>query len=212
MTDTFRAKYISEDFSIENFNHTEWNNAQPIYITKYWSGEEAPDHRHAKALALWSDKFLYVRFDCNQTESLVIKDKPQTKRKADKLWERDVCEIFIAPNENEPGRYFEFEVAPTGEWLDLAIYQKMDGRETDWQYESKMIASAKIEEQGVKMVIRIPFSSLDFQSESNMRKRVNLFRCIGSGAMRGYLAWQPTLTQQPNFHIPKAFGWIEFQK
>lgn len=38
----------------------------------------------------------------------------------------------------------------------------------------------------------------------------NLFRCVGEGETRGYLAWQPTMTEKPNFHFPEAFGEIEF--
>ncbi len=37
----------------------------------------------------------------------------------------------------------------------------------------------------------------------------NLFRCIGVGNER-YLAWQPTGTPEPLFHVPEAFGWIQF--
>ncbi|MGH9959146.1 MAG: carbohydrate-binding family 9-like protein [Pyrinomonadaceae bacterium] len=38
-----------------------------------------------------------------------------------------------------------------------------------------------------------------------------MFRCVGTGKDRGYLAWQPTRTEQPNFHIPKVFGWLIFE-
>ena len=40
--------------------------------------------------------------------------------------------------------------------------------------------------------------------------RANLFRCVGSGDTRGYLAWQPTRTPEPAFHLPAAFGWLKF--
>jgi alpha-galactosidase len=40
----------------------------------------------------------------------------------------------------------------------------------------------------------------------------NLFRCVGTGISRGYLAWQPTLTDQPNFHVPQVFGSLNFKK
>jgi len=212
MSDTFIAQYITENFSIEKLNYSDWDITQPIHITRYWSGERALATRHTEARAVWSDELLYIRFDCNQAEPLVINNAPQTDTKTDKLWEFDVCEIFIAPNDDEPRRYFEFEVAPTGEWLDLAIHQTPQGRETNWQYESQMITSAKIEENRVMMAICIPFSSISFQPKINMRKRANLFRCVGSGTNRGYLAWQPTLTTTPNFHVPEAFGWIEFQQ
>ena len=39
--------------------------------------------------------------------------------------------------------------------------------------------------------------------------RANFFRCIGLGDER-YLAWQPTGTAQPNFHVPEAFGGLSF--
>jgi hypothetical protein len=207
-----RAKKIRDDISIENFNHDVWKKSKPIQITKYWSGEDAPIERHTEVCALWSDDFLYVRFVCNQNEPLIINNHPQTKIKTDKLWERDVCEIFIAPDVNEPRRYFEFEAAPTGEWLDLEICQLPERRETNWQYESNMIAAAKIENEKVMMTIRIPFSSLRFQPKANERRHANLFRCVGVGETRGYLAWQPTRTEKPDFHVPEAFGWIVFEE
>ena len=38
----------------------------------------------------------------------------------------------------------------------------------------------------------------------------NIFRCVGKGENRGYLAWQPTETPAPNFHVPEKFGEFEF--
>ncbi len=40
--------------------------------------------------------------------------------------------------------------------------------------------------------------------------RVNLFRCVGAEPERGYLAWRPTRTELPNFHVPDAFGRLRF--
>jgi hypothetical protein len=39
---------------------------------------------------------------------------------------------------------------------------------------------------------------------------VNLCRCVGEDPDRGYLAWRPTHTAEPNFHVPTAFGTIVF--
>lgn len=211
MSDTFIATYINEDFSIEYFNHINWKKSQPVQIGKYWSGENAPIERQAEACALWSDEFLYVRFVCNQDEPLIIAENPQTKNKTMGLWERDVCEIFIAPNVDEENHYFEFEAAPTGEWLDLEIRQHFEQRETNWDYKSEMKASGKIEDKKVMMIIRIPFSALSAKPNPKENWRVNLFRCVGIGETRGYLAWQPTKTETPNFHIPDVFGWLRFQ-
>jgi hypothetical protein len=49
----------------------------------------------------------------------VVSDKPQTEKKTMGLWDRDVCEIFIAPDEHAIERYFEFEAAP---------YRRVGGR------------------------------------------------------------------------------------
>lgn len=210
MNDTFIARYINEDFSIRDFNHVNWNKAQPVQIKNYWSGEDAPIERHAEVRALWSEAFLYVRFVCDQDEPLIICENPQTDTKTIGLWERDVCEIFIAPNVDEANHYFEFEVAPTGEWLDLEIRQHAEQRETNWDYKSDMKAAGKIEDKKVFMTIRIPFSALSTKPNLKVNWRVNLFRCAGSGETRGYLAWQPTKTETPNFHVPEAFGWLHF--
>ena len=55
-----------------------------------------------------------------QYDPLVMSDDPNLASKTLGLWDRDVVEIFIAPDVNEPRRYYEFEAAPNGEWVDLA--------------------------------------------------------------------------------------------
>jgi hypothetical protein len=212
MSDTFVASYIGEDISIQDLDNTVWTSAQAAMLTKYWSDEDAPVGRHAESRALWSNEALYVRFVCNQTEPLVISDNPQTEIKTIGLWDNDVCEIFIAPNLEEPRRYFEFEVAPTGEWLDFEIHQMPERRKTNSQYHSGMITAARIDEGCITLALRVPWSAFKRKPQPNERWRANLFRCVGSGATRGYLAWRPTLTTQPNFHVPGAFGWLLFQK
>ena len=123
MTDKIQIKYAEGDFSVSEFKNKSWEKAEEISIEKYWSGEAAPVDRHSKAKLLWSRSALYVRFEANQKEPLVVSGKPNLKSKTRGLWDRDVCEIFLAPDKNEPRKYFEFEIAPTGEWIDLGIYQ-----------------------------------------------------------------------------------------
>ena len=130
MTEKLKAeiKYISEDFPISELDNGLWKKAKSIKTKHYWSGEKAPKGRRFKTKLLWSDTALYVRFEANQKEPLVVSDTPNLESKTRGLWDRDVCEIFLAPNAKEFRKYFEFEVAPTGEWIDLGIYQKPDER------------------------------------------------------------------------------------
>lgn len=206
------AFYNAIDLSAAQLDHANWELANPIQITRYWSGAAAPSGRHAEARILWSEESLCVRFVCQQNEPLVVNSHPQSKDKAFGLWNRDVCEIFLAPDPAAANRYLEFEAAPTGEWIDLAIHMKPDKRETDWDFHSGMTTASRIAKDHLIIALRVPWGDRIHKPQRGERWRANLFRCIGSGKDRGYLAWQPTRAQTPNFHIPEAFGWLVFAK
>jgi alpha-galactosidase len=206
------ALYTPADVAVSALVHEAWDRAPIVPLRRYWSGEEAPTGRHAEARLLWSETALSVRFVCHQTEELVISRHPQTKHKTIGLWERDVCELFISPDARHPERYFEFEAAPTGEWLDLLVHQRPDVRETNWDFHSGMTAAARVLPNIVTIAMRVPWEALGRAPQADERWRANLFRCVGADPTRGYLAWQPTLTDEPCFHVPAAFGWLRFAK
>jgi hypothetical protein len=212
MTNKIKIAHIEKDFPIAELDNKSWENASETLVDKYWSGKSAPGGRHFKAKLLWSDAALYVRFEANQSEPLVVSETPNLKSKTKGLWDRDVCEIFLAPNKDEPRKYFEFEIAPSGEWIDLGIYQKPRKRETDWEYNSEMRSAVKVEKDKVWMAIKIEWKAFGKTPQEGDKWKGNIFRCIGSGETRGYLAWQPTMTKTPSFHVPKKFGEFEFVK
>jgi len=205
--------HISEDFAIDRLDDRAWNGTSQVLVSKYWSGKAAAKGREFSAGLLWSDSALYVRFEASQSEPLVVSENPDITKKVVGLWDRDVCEIFIAPDASQRNKYFEFEIAPTGEWIDLAIDATSQKRKTDLDYKSGMTSAAKIEKGKVVMAIKIPWEAF-----GNARPKIgdvwlgNLFRCVGKGKTRGYLAWQPTKTAKPNFHVPEKFGEFRFVK
>jgi hypothetical protein len=212
MIETAKIHFVNKFISIEDLENKIWEKSDKISLNHYWSGDFATTNRHSIVNLLWDEKFFSLRFVCEQGEALSINDNPNLTKKSIGLWDFDVCEIFVAPNLENPARYFEFEVSPTGEWLDLGIYQLIDKRETDWNYESNMKVATKIAENRIIMAMQIPFSAFGKMPKANEKWRGNLFRCVGNGENRGYLAWQPTLTEKPNFHVPERFGWFEFVK
>jgi len=199
------------DLAASEWDDPEWKHARPIRIEHYFSGETAPADRHAEARILWSEKALHLRFVCPQTEPLIVSPNPQSEKKTMGLWDRDVCEIFIAPDPNVVERYFEFEAAPTGEWLDVAIHWSPAKREADWEFNSQMSTASLVEKNRITIGMRIPWNHWIHKPQKDERWRVNLFRCVGKDPDRGYVAWQPTLTREPNFHVPKVFGWLIFK-
>ena len=198
------------DFEIADLNGDAWENACEFIVDKYWNGSMAEIGRKFRVRMIWSGTAFYVRFEGNQTEPLVVSDKPILDSKTMNLWDRDVCEIFIAPDRNEPRRYFEFEVAPTGEWIDLAIDLTSGERVTDWEYLSGMEVAAQIDESRVIMAMKIPWDAFGRKPEAGDIWLGNIFRCVGTNPNRGYLAWQPTLAKEPSFHEPEKFGEFVF--
>jgi hypothetical protein len=207
---TIEARHVSSDITVADFQNAAWDRAHPAKIDRYWSGERTPAARQAEARVLWSNQALHLRFVCHQGEPLIVSDKPQSEEKTMGLWDRDVCEIFIAPDPNVVERYFEFEAAPTGEWLDVAIHWTPEKRESDWQFASHMTAAARVETERVTIAMRIPWNHWIHEPQKGERWRINLFRCVGKDPDRGYLAWQPTKTPKPSFHVPQVFGSLVF--
>jgi hypothetical protein len=214
MTKTNRVKiaHIDNDFSAQELDHVSWNTTGVVTVDKYWSGKNAPNGRHFEAKLLWSKTALYIRFEANQAEPLIVSQTPNLKSKTDGLWNRDVCEIFVAPDKSDFHRYFEFEIAPNGEWIDLGIHQLAGRRKVDLEYNSGMQSAAKIEKDKVRMAIKIEWKAFNKTPKAGDIWLGNIFRCIGSDPNRGYLSWQATKTKTPNFHVPTAFGELEFVK
>ena len=207
---TVFALHVASPPQPAQFDHPAWDTAGPVMIERLWSGEPAPPKRHAEARICWSDAGLHVRFSCGQHEPLIVSPSPNTQKKTLGLWDRDVCEIFIAPDPNNASMYYEFEAAPTGEWLDLAIVINEAGRQTEWDYESGMEATAALEPERLLVGMTIPWSKRIRKPEAGNSWKVNLFRCVGPEAPGRYLAWRPTRAPVPLFHVPEAFGWLRF--
>jgi alpha-galactosidase len=120
-----------------------------------------------------------------------------------------VAEAFLQP-EPSPQRYYkEFEIAPNGMWIDLDI--SPSGLAA---LKSGLTRSVHVDEQ--KQVwtaeMSIPMKAITPQLEPTAMWRANFYRVEGRAEPRQYMAWQPTHTPQPNFHVPEAFGTMRFAR
>jgi hypothetical protein len=205
------AVWSGEDLRAEEFDHVVWSRARGVRIARYWSGEAAPPEKQAEARLVWCESALVVRFDCRQVGPLVVNPEPMLDRKVIGLWERDVCEIFVAPDPARPERYFEFEAAPNGEHLDIALLWRPDGRDADWDYRSGMTTAARLGEGELTITMRLPWAAFGRKPKAGDHWRCNLFRCVGTDPRLRYLAWLPTHTPEPQFHVPHRFGRLDFE-
>lgn len=210
-SEVVNAPRVATAIGVEDFESDVWEQCRPVRITHLWSGAPAAVERHAEARICWSDEALHVRFIGNQHEPLIVSPQPVTDSETLGLWDRDVCEIYIAPDAENPSRYFEFEAAPTGEWVDLGILLTAEGRHTDWDYSSGFTVGAKVSTSQLTVRMNIPWSDSIPKPKPNDRWLINLFRCVGPEAPDRYLAWRPTGTPEPNFHVSEAFGSLVFK-
>jgi hypothetical protein len=211
ITNIVEASGVGRELAAGDFDDEAWPRARAAQIARYWSGEEAPTGRRAEARVVWDERGLTVRFDCQQDEPLVVSESPRLDAKTIGLWDRDVCELFITRETREIRRYAEFEAAPTGEWLDLTVDVRTHGLDKHWDFRSGMTAAARVREGSVVVGMRVPWKALGRAPRAGDRWRCNLFRCVGRDPTRGYLAWQPTHTPEPAFHVPEKFGWMVFK-
>ncbi len=205
------ARYVAESIGADLHNGR-WATCPAVQITRYWSGEPAPASRFADVRLSWNEEALMVRFVGEQHEPLTISEQPVLDRKTLGIWDRDVCEIFLAPDPKHPEKYFEFEVAPSGEWVDLGIVITPSGRETEWDYASRLTVATEVASKQIFVGMTIPWSERLPKPKEDDEWKTNLFRCVGSDEKTRYMAWRPTFTPEPNFHVPGAFGVLRFTR
>jgi Carbohydrate-binding family 9 len=183
-----------------------WEIAPPIRFSTDWQGLHGDPERETEVRLLWTGETLYLRFDARYRVLTVFPDGDEAGRR-DHLWERDVCEAFLQPDSSVPRRYKEFEVAPNGFWIDLDI-----GAGKNRDLRSGLRRRVDVDSVGKKWraVLALPMDSLVERFVPDAVWRANFYRVEGASEPRFYSAWQPTRTEEPNFHVPEAFGRLIF--
>lgn len=190
----------------------EWQSAEPIHFCTDWQGRNPDPSLETEVRVLWSPETLYLRFVCHFREIFIFDDSDPNGRR-DQLWDRDVAEAFLQPPDAVPRAqpslkfYKEFEVAPNGMWIDLDITPPglADLR-------SGMTRLVHLDEKKKIWTgeLAIPMRSLTSNFDPQQMWRANFYRVEGKIEPRKYMAWQPTSTPQPSFHVPEKFGFLRF--
>jgi alpha-galactosidase len=185
----------------------EWQRAQPVAFCADWQGQNPDEQRETVVRVLWSPQTLYLRFECRYRELHLFEDSESNGRR-DHLWDRDVAEAFLQPDPVRQRYYREFEVSPNGMWIDLDIFP---GGLADLK--SGMTRSVFLDEKTHRWAaeLAIPLKALTPNFDPQAVWRANFYRVEGKEEPRAYLAWRPTGTPEPNFHVPAAFGTLRFE-
>ncbi|MEO7144949.1 MAG: tetratricopeptide repeat protein [Bryobacteraceae bacterium] len=163
----------------------------------------------------WTDSDLYLLFICPY-QKLNIWEPAQKDRPRNKLWDRDVVEFFLGSDWTEIRKYREFEIAPTGDWIDLAIDLSRKSYDRTWRSGWKITTRIDEKAHVWYAAARVPLKSVSETAvEAGTKWRVNLYRIEGEGpdSKRHFLCWQPTCAgnRDPN-HVPENFGTLVFSE
>jgi alpha-galactosidase len=209
---TAHAVRLSGDFSpTGDPDNPVWTPvAREVFETSYDPSITYPEARTEVAIG-WTVKQIYIAFWSRYTELNVYEGEDPTAQRWE-LWDRDVAEVFVNPFPEFVNQYWEFEVAPNNQWIDLAIDLDRDPfHNADWY--SGFEHSTSVDELGKIWFCEMRIPALAFglqQLEVGMEWRANFYRCDGPGddSVRRFLAWSPTY--ESNFHVPESFGRLLF--
>jgi alpha-galactosidase len=191
-----------------DFEGEPWSRARLLPLDRDWRGEAAPDQLRTTARVLWNADEILIGFECEYTE-LDVDEEFNLNEERHALWDRDVCEAFIrSPLEPNELIYKEFEVAPTGQWCDLLVDRL--SMTHDWKWRSGMRTASRIDERFWRAVMAVPFDAFGRRPEDGETWSANLFRVSRFYGERRYLAFSPTYTEKPNFHVPERFVNLHF--
>lgn len=125
---------------------------------------------------------------------------------ADRLWEHDVFELFLA-SDNGTG-YQEFNLAPNGAWWTEAFesYRKPGHRSTPFDPPNSIGARAENGETRVWM--SYPRAGLAVPFSGGARSHANLCAILGKDN-RTYVSYHHPTAQKPDFHLDACFGALE---
>ncbi|MBI3665683.1 MAG: carbohydrate-binding family 9-like protein [Acidobacteria bacterium] len=192
-----------------------WKGTASSWIVKDCTVTRDYQNLKTEVRAFWTDADLYLLFICPY-ETLNLWLPAMGGGPRNKLWDRDVVEAFLGDDWTNIRHYQEFEVAPTGDWIDLAI--DLDKQNYDQSWRSGWQTAARIDKKSRTWyaAARIPLGSVSAAAvKPGTRWRVNLYRIEGQGpdSQRHFLCWQPTcvVNRDPN-HVPEHFGTLIFGK
>ncbi len=201
---------VTGDGSAEAWKKAEW---EPLHQR---SGGNHPYETRIKLL--YSKKGIYVLMDATD------KKITATRKDFENLWEEDVFEVFLWPDERD-SLYFEYEISPLNAELPILI-PNMDGKFLGWRpwhYEGerkirKATSSIGGERKsgaavdGWKAEFFIPYDLLtplrNVPPKSGTRWRANFYRVDYDDGKTTSWDWARV---GPSFHEYKKFGTLVFE-
>ncbi len=201
--------YLEQDLMPDaNVGARDWKSFPPTIYNGDWQGALSHPALETAVRSRWSKDFVYFAFSCRYRD-LNVNDNPHIDKKTMHLWDRDVVEVYLQPPSCGSHSYYEFEMSPAGEWLDLYGDVSREIEDFSWQSGMEVASGIDAPHRLWHVVCRIPQSCFGCQIKAGDTWKGNFYRIDGKGD-RTFLAWSPTMTTEARFGVPERFGFIRF--
>lgn len=196
-------------YTLKKINGTpDWNTIEILPIdTLLWTD---PLDISAQAQLCWDEEAIYLRMEAFE--------KDIRKEETDPLGEicNDSClEFFIQPT--DAPTYLNFEINPLANYLigqgDCDVDNRL--RVIIPDFETRMEPKVEFTATGWVLSYKVPFSFIrlfypQFEAKVGAKVRGNCFKCGDLTVNPHFLAWSPTVSEEPAFHLPEYFGQLIF--
>lgn len=183
-----------------------WKRARPVAWDTDWKGRATGTRTSARFA--WSKRGLYALFELDGAGLFVDRTRPvATEREG--LYREDCVELFLVPDAKAPRRYFEVEVGPFGHFFDLDV-ELGKRSDTAWSSHPTIATRRDATKRTAAIELRLAAPEIISALKSGAVLPLGLYRMEGKSP-RQYLAWSPTLTAKPNFHVPDRFGVLQLE-
>ena len=210
------SKLLARDFTPGgNLNKAAWQAAEPVNFDRDALGRKQFPESATRVASLWSKRYVYFAYWCKYSTLNIYEGEDAAKERWE-LWNRDVVEVFINPQPERFNHYYEFEVAPNNQWIDLEIdLDKTPFNSAGWDSGFEHATAIDALNHTWTCEMRIPMASMGVQQvKANSEWRLNFYRADGPGddTKRRFLSWSLLPSSKLSFHQPGSFGIIRFIK
>ena len=208
-----QARFSPEGFTPDGDLEKEvWKKAEWVRFDHDMSGQKTYSEAATEVASFWTVNYVYFAFRCKYTTLNIYEGEDIAKERWE-LWNRDVVEVFANPQPERVNHYYEFEVSPNNQWIDLEIDKDKDPF-NDAGWDSHFEHATRVDEKNKVWTceMRVPVSTMGVRSLSAGREwRINFYRADGPGgnSERRHMCWS-TIPEGRSFHVPTRFGIIRF--
>lgn len=196
-------------------NEADWKKADAVTFQFPWN-EQTGAKQKTTARLLWDDQFLYISYECEDSDIVAH----YTKRD-DPTYKDDAVEAFINPRPSQTDGYFGFEMNARAVMYDYIIFQakylmkrlNLEGIQLATHINGTLNATGD-KDQGWTLEVAIPFAEFEPLSAATPKAgdnwTINLNRWDGVEPTRRLSLWSDSAKVKPNPHNIRRFGTMVF--